>query len=40
MSGRIKLLKDGYPISMEDDPPLGYDYDASPSKLSVVHCTS
>lgn len=27
MSGRIKILKDGVPVSTEDEPPLGYDYD-------------
>lgn len=27
MSGRIKILKDGAPVSEEDDPPLGYEYD-------------
>mmetsp|Transcript_418 Transcript_418/g.691 ORF Transcript_418/g.691 Transcript_418/m.691 type:complete len:422 (+) Transcript_418:55-1320(+) len=26
MSGRIKLLKDGNPVSTADEPPLGYDY--------------
>ena len=32
MAGRIKLLKNGVPIVIEDDPPLGYEYE-SPSKL-------
>ena len=27
MSGRIKLLQGGIPISVEDDPPLGYSYE-------------
>jgi hypothetical protein len=27
MSGRIKLLKNGVPISPSDEPPLGYEYD-------------
>lgn len=27
MSGRIKILKDGVPVSEADDPPLGYEYD-------------
>jgi Domain of unknown function (DUF305) len=27
MSGRIKFLKEGEPISTEDEPPLGYAYD-------------
>jgi len=27
MSGRIKILKDGVPVSTKDEPPLGYAYD-------------
>jgi len=32
MSGRIKLLKDGAPVNVDPDPPIGYDYD-SPGKF-------
>lgn len=28
MSGRIKLLRNGVPVSESDDPELGYEYDA------------
>jgi 23S rRNA U2552 (ribose-2'-O)-methylase RlmE/FtsJ len=28
MTGRIKLLKNGVPVSATNNPPLGYDYDA------------
>jgi Domain of unknown function (DUF305) len=28
MTGRIKLLKDGVPVSSDNEPPLGYEYDS------------
>ena len=36
MSGRIKLLKNGEPIAIDNDPPLGYEYE-SPSKFMTPY---
>jgi hypothetical protein len=35
MSGRIKLLRDGTPISISDEPPILYEYDAPPGEFDA-----